>query len=123
MKRIITVALLPLALAACGEGGALNDTVKVSVRESIIATCTTAASEQIPEGIQVDVNQVCGCAAGKVMDGKSVSDLVANPPSPSEGIAKLQACLKELGPVTVNPAAGSSANKTPSGGGFRTGSV
>jgi hypothetical protein len=40
------------------------------------------------------------------MDGKSVSDLVANPPSPSEGIAKLQACLKELGPVTVNPAAG-----------------
>ena len=106
MKRIITVALLPLALAACGEGGALNDTVKVSVRESIIATCTTAASEQIPEGIQVDVNQVCGCAAGKVMDGKSVSDLVANPPSPSEGIARLQAGLKELGPVTVNPAAG-----------------
>ena len=106
MKRILSVALLSLTLAACGEGGALNDTVKVSVRESIIATCTTAASEQIPEGIQVDVNQVCGCAAGKVMDGKIVSDLVANPPSPSEGIAKLQACLKELGPVTVNPAAG-----------------
>jgi hypothetical protein len=106
MKRIITVALLPLALAACGEGGALNDTVKVSVREPIIATCTTAASEQILEGIQVDVNQVCGRAAGKVMDGKSVSDLVAHPPSSSEGITKLQAYLKELGPVTVNPAAG-----------------
>jgi hypothetical protein len=106
MKRILSVALLSLTLAACGEGGALNDTIKVSVRESIVATCTTAGSEQIPEGIQVDVNQVCGCAADKVMDGKSVSDLVANPPSPSEGIAQLQACLKELGPVTVNPAAG-----------------
>ena len=106
MKRILSVALLSLALAACGEGNALSDTVKVSVRESIVATCTTAASEQIPEGIQVDVDQVCGCAADKVMDGKGVSDLVANPPSPSEGIKKVQACLKELGPVTVNPAAG-----------------
>lgn len=106
MKRIYAVALSSLALAACGEGGALDDTVKVSVRESIVATCTTAASEQIPEGIQVDVDQICGCAADKVMDGKSVSDLVANPPTPSEGMAKVQACLKELGPVTVNPAAG-----------------
>lgn len=106
MKRILSVALLPLALAACGEGSALNDTVKISVRESIIATCTTAAQDQIPEGIQVDIDKVCGCAADKVTEGKSVSDLVANPPSPSEGIAKVQACLKELGPVTVNPAAG-----------------
>ena len=106
MKRILSVAVLSLALAACGEGSALNDTVKVSVRESIVATCTTAASEQIPEGIGVDVNQVCDCAADKVMDGKSMSDLAANPPSPSEGMAKLQACLKELGPLTVNPAAG-----------------
>jgi ABC-type uncharacterized transport system auxiliary subunit len=44
---------LSLALAGCGEGSALNDTIKVSVRESIVATCTAAASEQIPEGIQV----------------------------------------------------------------------
>lgn len=105
MKRILSVALLALTLTACGEGSALDDTVKVSVRESIVATCTTAASEQIPENIQIDVNQVCGCAADKVMDGKSVSDLAANPPTPSEGVAKVQACLKELGPVTVNPAA------------------
>jgi hypothetical protein len=105
MKRIVTIALLPLALAACGEGSALNDTVRVSVRESLVATCTTAASEQVPEGIQIDINQVCGCAADKVLDGKSVSDLVANPPSPSEGMAKVQACLQELGPVKINAAA------------------
>jgi hypothetical protein len=105
MKRIVTIALLPLALAACGEGSALNDTVRVSVRESLVAACTTAASEQVPEGIQIDINQVCGCAADKVLDGKSVSDLVANPPSPSEGMAKVQACLQELGPVKINAAA------------------
>ncbi len=105
MKRILSVALLSLTLAACGEGSALNDTVKISVRESLVATCTTAASEQVPEGIQVDIDKVCGCAADKVMDGKSVSDLVANPPSPSEGMTKVQACLKELGPVKINAAA------------------
>ena len=90
---------------ACGEGSALNDTVKVSVRESLVATCTSAAQDQIPVGIQVDIDQICGCAADKVTEGKSVSDLVADPPTPSEGIAKIQACLKELGPVKINPAA------------------
>ena len=104
MKRIILIALMSLVVAGCGEGSALNDTVQVSIRESLIATCTTAASEQIPEGIQVDIDKVCGCAADKVTAGKSVSDLVADPPTPSEGISKVQACLKELGPVTVNPA-------------------
>lgn len=105
MKRIMTIAFMSVALAGCGEGGALNDTVQISVRESLVATCTTAASEQIPEGINVDIGTVCGCAADKVMDGQSVPDLVANPPSPSEAMAKVQACVKELGPVTVNPAA------------------
>lgn len=105
MKRILLVAVLSLTLAACGEGSALNDTVEISVRESLVATCTTAASEQIPEGIQVDIGTVCDCAADKVMDGQSVSDLVANPPSPSEAMAKVQACIQELGPVKINPAA------------------
>lgn len=105
MKRIVIIGLMSAALMACGEGSALNDTVKISVRESLVATCTTAAQDQIPAGIQVDIDQICGCAADKVTKGKSVSDLINNPPTPSEGIAKVQACLKELGPVTVNPAA------------------
>lgn len=105
MKRMMTIALLSVALAGCGEGSALNDTVQISVRESLVATCTTAAGEQIPEGINVDISAVCGCAADKVMDGQSVADLVSNPPSPSEAMSKVQACLKELGPVKVDAAA------------------
>ena len=65
MKRMMTIALLSVALAGCGEGSALNDTVQISVRESLVATCTTAAGEQIPEGINVDISAVCGCAADK----------------------------------------------------------
>ena len=105
MKRIMIIGVLPLVLAGCGEGSALNDTVQISVRESLIATCTTAAQEQIPEGIQVDIDKVCGCAADKVTEGKTVSDLMADPPTPSEAMSKVQACLRELGPVKINPAA------------------
>jgi len=104
MKRMM-IALMSVALAGCGEGGALNDTVQISVRESLVATCTTAAGEQIPEGIDVDINTVCGCAADKVMAGQSVTDLVTNPPSPTEAMSKVQACLKELGPVKIDAAA------------------
>ena len=104
MKRMM-IALMSVALAGCGEGGALNDTVQISVREALVATCTTAAGEQIPEGIDVDINTVCGCAADKVMAGQSVTDLVTNPPSPSEAMSKVQACLKELGPVKIDAAA------------------
>jgi hypothetical protein len=105
MKRMMTILLLSVALAGCGEGGALNDTVQISLRESLVATCTTAAGEQIPEGVDVDIGTVCGCAADKVMDGKSLGDLVANPPSPTEAMSKVQACLKELGPVKIDAAA------------------
>jgi hypothetical protein len=105
VKRIMIIGLMSVTLMACGEGSALNDTVKVSVHESLVATCTSAAQDQIPAGIQVDIDQICGCAADKVTEGKSVSDLVTDPPTPSEGIAKIQACLKELGPVKINPAA------------------
>jgi len=59
MKRMM-IALMSVALAGCGEGGALNDTVQIRVRESLVATCATAAGEQIPEGIDVDINTVCG---------------------------------------------------------------
>ncbi|WP_295489517.1 hypothetical protein [Sphingorhabdus sp. EL138] len=105
MKRMMTIALLSAALAGCGEGSALNDTVQISVRESLVVTCTTAAGEQIPEGIDVDIGTVCACAADKVMDGQSVSDLVTNPPSPTEAMSKVQACLQELGPVKIDAAA------------------
>lgn len=105
MKRMMTIALLSVTLAVCGEGGALNDTLEISVRESLVATCTTAAGEQIPEGVDVDVGTVCGYAADKVMNGQSVADLVANPPSPIEAMSKVQACLLELGPVKIDAAA------------------
>lgn len=101
---LLAFPCLVLALSACGEGGVLDESVKTTVREQLIATCTATAEGQIPEGLTVDLNQVCDCAADKVMDGKSVQDLVTNPPTSAEDLTKVRECLREMGPVKLDPA-------------------
>lgn len=105
MRTLSLLALpcLALFLSSCGEGGALDESVKTTVREQLIATCTATAEGQIPDGVTVDLNQVCDCAADKVMDGKSVQDLVTNPPTSAEDLLKVRECLNEMGPVKLAP--------------------
>lgn len=105
MRKLSLLALpcLALALTACGEGGVLDESVKTTVREQLVATCTATAEGQIPEGLTVDLNRVCDCAADKVMDGKSVQDLVTNPPTSAEDLLKVRECLNEMGPVKLDP--------------------
>lgn len=106
MMRTLSLLALPclaLALTACGEGGVLDESVKTTVREQLVATCTATAEGQIPEGVTVDLNQVCDCAADKVLDGKSVQDLVSNPPTSAEDLTQVRECLKEMGPVKLDP--------------------
>lgn len=100
---LLALPCLALALTACGEGGVLDESVKTTVREQLVATCTVTAEGQIPEGVTVDLNQVCNCAADKVLDGKSVQDLVSNPPTSAEDLDKVRECLKEMGPVKLDP--------------------
>lgn len=93
-----------LTLAACGEGSALDEQVQASVRSSLIASCAVTAQGQVPEGVNVDLNKVCDCAVDKLMAGKSLKELAANPPTSAEDLAPIKACLKEAGPVTMAPA-------------------
>lgn len=105
--RLSALSLAPIALlslAACGEGGALDENLKSTVRQSIVASCAATAEGQVPEGVNVDLNKVCDCAADKLMAGKSVQDLISNPPTSVEDLAPIKECLKEIGPVTVAPA-------------------
>lgn len=104
--RLSALSLAPIALlslAACGEGGALDENLKSTVRQSIVASCAATAEGQVPEGVNVDLDKVCDCAADKLMAGKSVQDLVSNPPTSVEDLAPIKECLKEIGPVTVAP--------------------
>ena len=101
----LTALLAPLlTLAACGEGGAIDANLKSTIRQSLVASCTATAQGQIPEGVSVDVSKVCDCATDKVIAERSVKDLVANPPTPSEALGKVKACISEIGPVSINPA-------------------
>lgn len=104
--RLSALSLAPIALlslAACGEGGVVDENLKSTVRQSIVASCAATAEGQVPEGVNVDLNKVCDCAADKLMAGKSVQDLVSNPPTSVEDLAPIKECLKEMGPVTVAP--------------------
>jgi hypothetical protein len=107
MRRILalTAPLALLSLSACGEGGVVDENLKSTLRQSLVASCTATAQGQIPEGVNVDVSAVCTCATDKVMAEKSVKDLVANPPTPSEALDKVKACVSEIGPVTIAPPA------------------
>jgi hypothetical protein len=107
--RLAVLSLAPVvlfALSACDEGGVIDANLKSTLRQSLVASCTATAQGQIPEGVSVDVSTVCACATDKAMAEKSVKDLVANPPTPTEAIDKVKACISELGPVTIAPPAG-----------------
>lgn len=106
--RFSALALAPIALlslSACGEGGVVDENLKSTLRQSIVSSCAATAESQIPEGVSVDLDKVCDCAADKLMAGKSVQELVANPPTSVEDLAPIKQCLSEVGPVTVAPPA------------------
>ncbi|MBK6707167.1 MAG: hypothetical protein IPG54_06635 [Sphingomonadales bacterium] len=108
--RFAALSLAPIALfalASCGEGGVVDENLKSTVRQSIVSSCAATAEGQVPEGVNVDLNKVCDCAADRLMAGKSVQELIANPPTSMEDLAPVKECLKEVGPVTVaQPAEG-----------------
>ena len=94
MRRIrLSLAFAPvalLALSACGEGGMVDENLKSTVRQSIVSSCAATAEGQVPEGVNVDLDKLCDCAADKLMAGKSVQDLVANPPTSVEDLAPIK---------------------------------
>jgi hypothetical protein len=102
--RPLLLALAPLSLlvlSACGEGSMIDENLKSTLRESIVSSCAATAEAQVPEGVNVDLNKVCDCAADKLMEGKSLQELASNPPTSAEDLAPVKECLKEMGPVTV----------------------
>ncbi len=100
-RPFLPLLLLPFALTACGEGSSIDETLKTTVREQLVATCTASAESQIPESVTVDLDKLCTCAADKLMAGKSAKELVTNPPTSAEDLNKVQECAKEIGPVKI----------------------
>ena len=102
-KFIAVIALFSaLPLAACGDGSAFDEGVKATYREKLVTTCSATASGYLPTGANVDVDKICGCAADKVMEGKSATDLATTVPGSAEDLAKVRQCATELYPDGVN---------------------
>lgn len=100
----LTLLLIPLLLTACGEGSAFDESFKTSYRAKFVSTCIAGAEGQIPAGVMVDLDKICGCAADKVMEGKSATDLATTVPGSAEDFDKVKQCISELGPVKINTA-------------------
>ncbi len=100
--RSIIIALSVLTLTACGEGSAFDESFKASFREKLVTTCTSSASGSIPAGVNIDLDKICGCAADKIMEGKSAKELVSTVPGSAEDLAKVRQCMTELYPNGVN---------------------
>lgn len=100
--RMMAIMGLALTLTACGDGSSFDKTFKSSYREKLITTCTTSAKGSIPAGVNIDLDKICGCAADKIMEGKSAKDLATNMPGSAQDIAKAQACITELYPNGLN---------------------
>ena len=103
----LTLLLIPLTLAACGEGSAVDERIKATYREQLVSTCTATASGYLPTGVDTDLDKICACAADKVMEGKSVTDLATTVPGSAEDLAKIRQCATELYPDGVNIKLGS----------------
>ena len=103
--RKITVASLALTLlpflAACGEGSAVDESIKATYREQLVTTCSATAEGYLPAAANIDLGKVCGCAADKIMEGKSATDLATTGPGSAEDLAKIRLCATELYPDGV----------------------
>lgn len=108
----LTLALtLPLTLTACGEGSLVDESFKATYREQLVSTCTTTASGSIPAGVNIDLDKICGCAAEKVMEGKSATDLATTVPGSAEDLAKIKQCMTELYPQGIVIGGGTPASE------------
>lgn len=98
----IALATLALCLTACGDGSAVDESIKATYREQLVTTCSATASGYLPSSTaNIDLDKICGCAADKIMEGKSATDLATTVPGSAEDLAKIRLCATELYPDGV----------------------
>ena len=98
-------------LAACG-GGASDNEIRASMRETAISSCI-AASRDAPNNAQFDWPRLCSCATDRYMAGKSTSDL-RNAPSqdPARRAASRQCAIEQMSATLDSIANGQTDNST-----------
>jgi hypothetical protein len=84
MKPIFYVSPL-LILAACDNGGVVDQTVREGVRRSAVEACSQWKPQfDVAATTGLDPSQLCGCAADRIMQERTASDLANNTPGMPE---------------------------------------
>jgi hypothetical protein len=96
MRTFLAVAVL-VSLAACDDGGAIDQTIARGVRESAVQTCMAwVPQSDIAAAAGLDGDRLCACATDRVLSGKSVAELGELRPDSAEGRAALVECVAEI---------------------------
>lgn len=96
MRAFLAAAAL-VSLAACDGGGAVDQAIERGVRESAVQACVTwVPQSEITAAAGLDAGRLCGCAADRLLEGKSVSELGGLRPDSPESRAAIVQCVAEL---------------------------
>jgi len=113
--RIATalIAVLPVALAGCGQGSAFDEAFRNSFRESAVSSCVAAsrATPAAPQG--VDWQRLCSCSVDRMMEGKSAAELRRLQGDSPEQMEAVRQCATQMGIV---PGGGAPAAPAAPGG-------
>lgn len=95
--KLFFYALPLLSLAACDSGGVVDQTVRQGVRQSAVEAC----SQWIPQfglatATGLDPNRLCGCAADRLMEGRTATDVATNTPGMPEVRAAVGQCVADF---------------------------
>jgi hypothetical protein len=95
MRKVIAAAVL-LSLAACDDGGVVDQTIRFGVRQSAVEACAAwLPQSDIASAAGLSPERLCACAADRILAGKSASELRDLVPGSGEIRAAAAQCAAE----------------------------
>lgn len=95
MRPAIAMTVL-FALAACDNGGVVDQTFRTGVRQSAVQACTAwIPQSDIAAAAGLDSGTLCGCVADRMLEGKSASEVVQIRPENPETRAAIVQCVAD----------------------------
>jgi hypothetical protein len=95
--RTIFAASTLLLITACDSGGVVDQTIRQGVRQSAVEACTAwIPQSNIALAAGLDPDRLCACAADRILEGKSASELGDLRPGSPESRAAVAQCVAQI---------------------------
>ena len=95
--RPIFAAPALLCLAACDDGGVVDQSIEHGVRQSAVEACIAWVPESnISLAAGFDGERLCACAADQMLEGSDLSDLVDFRPGGAEIRTAIAQCISDI---------------------------